>query len=244
MTRLYVNVDYLSKGEIITLNANQTHYLHNVMRLHEGSLLNIFNGQDGEWQASIVSLQKNSSVLKVIENVRPQQTPPAIHLYFPPLKQEPLRFLLEKATELGVTSFHPLLTDHTVVRALNADKAHFTVIEASEQCERLDIPKIADLKSLKAVMSSLLSEDKFLLYVCDERRNAPSLMSKLEAHPSDVPFALLIGPEGGFSVDEFDYLEKLEFVQFVTLAPLVLRAETAAIAAVSQIVGYRGFLTP
>lgn len=236
--RLYVSADHLDKGHLISLNANQTHYLHHVMRLHEGSLLKVFNGQDGEWQASIVSLHKNSGALKIGENLRPQETLPSIHLYFPPLKQEPLRFLIEKGTELGVTVFHPLLTDHTVVRALNADKARLTVIEASEQCERLEIPQITDLKRLKAVMSGLFQNEKGILYVCDERRQASPLLNQLGSHPQDSPYSLLIGPEGGFSEDEFDYLGRLPFVRFVTLAPLVLRAETAAITAVAQVVGF------
>jgi 16S rRNA (uracil1498-N3)-methyltransferase len=242
LVRLYVAVDHLDKNHVIPLNPNQNHYLHNVMRLHEGSSLQVFNGHDGEWLTTVVSLQKNSGALKVMDQLRPQERLPEIHLYFPPLKQDPLRFLLEKSTELGVTSFHPLLTDHTVVRAINSDKARLTLIEAAEQCERLDIPKIADLKTLKAVMSGLYQGESFVLYVCDERRQSPTLPQALENHPKNSPYAILIGPEGGFSESEFDYLAQLSFVRYVTLSPLVLRAETAALAAIAQIIGYKGYI--
>jgi 16S rRNA (uracil1498-N3)-methyltransferase len=241
LIRLYVAADQLAKNQVIQLNPNQTHYLHNVMRLHEGSTLKVFNGHDGEWEASVVALQKNSGALKVVEQLKPQLTLPELHLYFPPLKQDSLKFLLEKATELGVTSFHPLLTDHTVVRGFNADKARLTLIEAAEQCERLDIPKIADLKNLKAILSSLLSAKDFVLCVCAERRQVTTLTQTLENHPQDSPYALLIGPEGGFSEGEFDYLAQLSFVKFVTLGPLVLRAETAGLAALAQVIGYKGY---
>ena len=237
--RLYVETEHLDTGHIVPLNASQIHYLHHVMRLHEGSSLTIFNGYDGEWQAIIVALRKNAGDLKVIELLRPQITASNIHLYFAPLKQDPLRFLIEKSTELGVTYFHPVLTDRTVVRGFNREKARLIAIEAAEQCERVDIPSIADLKNLKAVLSGLGQKNPVILYVCDERRQATPLLKSLATHPHESPVVLLIGPEGGFSEGEFDYLTQLSFVQFVSLSPYVLRAETACVAALAQVVGYQ-----
>jgi len=231
--RLYLEVDHLDKGHIVSLNASQTHYVHHVMRLHEGSSLYVFNGYDGEWEGVIVSLRKNTADIKVLANKRAQTVLPDIHLYFAPLKQDRLRYLIEKSTELGATHLHPVLTDHTVVRGFNRDKARLIAIEAAEQCERLDIPLIAELKNLKAVMSELSN----ILYVCAERRQTSPLLKCLCSHPQECPIAVLVGPEGGFSDSEFDYLERLSFVRFVALGPHVLRAETACLAALAQVMG-------
>jgi 16S rRNA (uracil1498-N3)-methyltransferase len=235
--RLYVQIAHLEEGQIVALNPKQAHYLHHVMRLHTGNLVRIFNGIDGEWRACLVSLGKNGGDLKVTKHIKPMACLPEIHLYFPPLKHGPLHFLLEKTTELGLTHFHPILTQLTAVRGFNIEKARTITIEAAEQCGRIDIPLMKELTLLKENLSLFHQSPTPLLYVCDERRQAPPLVQLSKNHPQGAPYAFLIGPEGGFSDEEFDFLQQLSFVRFLTLSSNILRAETAGVAALSQASG-------
>ncbi len=229
--RLFLEDSDLSQGAQVTCDKKQSHYLIHVMRVEEGDELTVFNGQDGLWKTCVVEASKKACVLEMVELLQPQETPREIHLCFAPLKQSPQHFLIEKATELGATHFYPLLTERTVVRNFKADKQRLTAIEACEQCERLDMPQFSPLQQLDKFLSTLDAE-RDTLYVCDERREAPTLF---ESYDSGKNIYVLIGPEGGFSPGEFEMLHRHSATCLIRLSPHVLRAETAAVVVLGQL---------
>lgn len=231
--RLYIDCPVLEQGTFVELNKKQSHYISHVMRHAAGESLEIFNGRDGLWLAHIQEeSSKKMRILEVDEHLSPQISLPTVHLCFAPLKQGPLHVLVEKGTELGVTRFHPLVTERTVVRAFKEEKHRLTALEACEQCERLQVPSFAPLYSLDRFLSQLNSEED-ILYVCDERRERAGTI--LNVYDQGRAAYILIGPEGGFSPVEFEKLCRHKSVRFVSLNPHVLRAETAAIVALSQL---------
>lgn len=230
--RLFVDAPDLAQGIFVELDKKQSHYITHVMRLSVGDSLSIFNGRDGLWKACLQGGSKKSSVLEVVEQLSPQKILPEVHLCFAPLKQTPLHLLVEKGTELGVTHFHPLLTDRTVVRAFKKEKHRSTAIEACEQCQRFHMPDFSPLQSLDQFLAKL-DPSKEVLYVCDERREGAKKI--LQQYDKQLIPYVLIGPEGGFSPQEFQQLQRQRAVRFITLSPHVLRAETAAISILSQL---------
>ena len=239
--RLYIEGVPLREGMLVSCDKKQSHYLVHVMRVEVGAEFAVFNGQDGLWKACVQEASKKACVLEMIECIElqeqdhqkgtSQENSRDIHLCFAPLKQAPQHFLIEKGTELGVTHFHPVLTERTVVRAFKADKQKLTAIEACEQCERLDVPQFSELQNLDKFLSTL-SAATDVLYVCDERRESETL---LESYDSSKKIHILIGPEGGFSSAEFEMLQRHPATQLIRLSPYILRAETAAVAVLSQV---------
>jgi 16S rRNA (uracil1498-N3)-methyltransferase len=226
--RLYVEAD-IAAHATIPLPGDQAHYLRNVMRLAPGERVRIFNGRDGEWLAALMT-GKKTAVLEPLQNILPQALSPDVWALASPLRKESFEFMIEKATELGVCRILPVLCDHTSVRRLNEERAHAIAVEASEQSERLDVPEIAPLKELKSYLSEWDSHRK--LIACLERESAEPILAALEKL-GDVPLAVLVGPEGGFSPDEVKYMKTLPFVIPVSLGSRILRAETAMLFALS-----------
>ena len=229
--RLFLDDVVLSQGIQVTCDKKQSHYLVHVMRVEQGKGLTVFNGRDGLWKARVVEGSKKACVLEMTELLMPQEPPREIHLCFAPLKQSPQHFLIEKATELGATHFHPVLTERTIVRNFKDEKQRLTAIEACEQCERLDVPVFSDLQQLDKFLSTLNAE-RDTLYGCDERREAPTLLTSYE---SEKNIYVLIGPEGGFSPGEFEMLQRHPATCLIRLSPHILRAETAAITVLAQL---------
>jgi 16S rRNA (uracil1498-N3)-methyltransferase len=154
--RLYVDIPLMKKGDDIPLSESQIHYLKNVMRRQLGDHVRLFNGKDGEWACTLEHFDKRGGTARAQDLIRAQGGGlRRAHLFFPPLKKEPLDILIQKTTELGVTHFHPVLTDQADVRTMNMDRIVAQVIEAAEQCERLDIPVIAPLCSLKQMIADV-----------------------------------------------------------------------------------------
>jgi 16S rRNA (uracil1498-N3)-methyltransferase len=230
--RLFVEAPALAQGTLVELPKKQAHYVTHVMRLGAGDFLSIFNGRDGLWKAQLQECSKKACVLEITDQISPQKILPDVHLCFAPLKQNPLHLVVEKGTELGVTHFHPLLTERTVVRAFKEEKHRLTAIEACEQCQRFQMPKFSPLQSLDHFLASL-DPSKDVLYVCDERREGAQTI--LKQYEKGLTPYVLIGPEGGFSPPEFQMLQRQRVVRFITLSPHVLRAETAVISMLSQL---------
>jgi 16S rRNA (uracil1498-N3)-methyltransferase len=228
-TRLYVTAD-LAAGLSLELAPPQAHYLRYVLRLAPGAAVTLFNGRDGEWRAHIDRFGKNAGTLAVVEQRRPQDTPGDLWLLFAPLKRARIDFLVEKATELGVAVLHPVATERTVVERVNLDRLAANAIEAAEQTERLSVPEIRPPQPLHRLLDSWPAPRRLLL--CDESGTAPSIAEVLAGIPAG-PLAVLVGPEGGFTQTELDALRKLPFVSPVGLGPRVLRADTAALAALA-----------
>jgi 16S rRNA (uracil1498-N3)-methyltransferase len=234
--RLFVTAP-LVNGAAVELGQEQTHYLKNVMRLGEGDAIALFNGADGEYRARIESFGKRAASLAVEQQTRPQQPEPDLWLVFAPIKRARIDYLVEKATELGVSALVPVITRHTHVERLNLDRLRAHAIEAAEQSERLTVPRIDEPRALDDVIAGWEASRRIML--CDESGRAPPVASALAAQ-SAVSWAVLIGPEGGFAETELDALRKLPFVSAVSLGPRILRADTAALAGLAVLQALRG----
>lgn len=229
--RLYVQTSLCHKGQNIELLQNQGHYLKNVLRLSEGSTVLAFDGISGEWESVLRYQGKKSLSLTITGKVREQENRRSLELFFAPIKPHRLSFLIEKAVELDVGVLHPILTEHTAVRKISLEKMKAQVIEACEQSERLTLPEIHPMKSLQEAV--LNWGDRGPLLLCDERRGGENLMTWASSYKEEKPIGLLIGPEGGFSQHEFEFLDRIDSLQSVHLGRTVLRSETAALVSLS-----------
>jgi 16S rRNA (uracil1498-N3)-methyltransferase len=232
--RLYVEAD-LAEGVDVPCLPGQGHYLGQVMRKGEGDFVDLFNGRDGEWRAAVASLRKDKGVLVPQQQLRPQAASPDIRLLMVPLKRDAMEWVVEKATELGVASIHPVFTARGVVGKINHDRLSTIAREAAEQCERLDLPTIAPAMDLHAALDAW---DGTPIFIGHERGAAPPLATLLTGR--NLPLALLVGPEGGFTKQELDVVGRRHFVSSAALGPRILRAETAAVAGLAVLQALAG----
>ena len=211
------------------LSKEQTHYLKDVMRLKIGDKLSIFNSL-GEWNAIIETYEKKGVKIKIIRKARDKENEKNIWLAFSPIKQNPLNFVIQKGTELGVQRFIPILSERTVVREINIERIKKIIVEASEQSNRISVPEIYKLESLKNFLSKF-PKNGYLLF-CDincEKNNLKNILSK----KIEEPICVLIGPEGDFSETERKLIIDLKQTHSISLAKNILRAETAALSAIT-----------
>lgn len=227
--RLYV-ADTLAPSAIIRLGSDQAHYLQHVMRRKPGDAVALFNGRDGEWSARIDSFAKAGGAARVDERLRPQVAGSDLWLVFAPVKRARLDFMVQKAVELGVSAIKPVMTRFTMVERVKETRLIANAVEAAEQCGRLDVPEVAEPQLLARLLDAWPAGRR--LYFCDEAGDAQPLAAALRADAAD-PAAILIGPEGGFHPEERAGLRALPAVTAVTLGPLILRSDTAAIAALA-----------
>lgn len=230
--RLYVDHP-LEAGASVVCEKDQAHYLLNVLRAKDGDELFVFNGRDGEWRANVELTGKRTCSLGIVEQTRPQETGPDIHLLFAPLKRARLDYMMQKAAELGVAKLVPVLTQHTVPDRVNTDRMRANVIEAAEQCGILFVPDISEPVKLGALLEEW--DGTRTLIFCDEGADISNPVASLATLKRGAPVAVLIGPEGGFSSDERNRLKALAFVHRVSLGPRVMRADTAATAALALV---------
>ena len=229
--RLFVETD-LSPAATVPLSAKQAHYLGAVLRLRTGAVIAVFNGRDGEWLARIEALGKSRATLTTVEQRRPQTPEAGPWLAFAPIKRAPIDFLAQKATELGASRLWPVFTRNTQVKRVNQSRLRANAIEAAEQCGRLGVPEVAEPASLEDLIAAWPRGRRLL--VPDETGGGRPLAEVLAAaEGAPQPFAILTGPEGGFAPSELDVLGNLAFVTLVGLGPRILRADTAALAALA-----------
>lgn len=227
----------LGADAAIELDRAQSHYLSHVMRLAEGASVALFNGRDGEWLSSIAGSTRHAVRLRCRSQMREQAFEPDIWLVFAPLKKTRTDFVVEKATELGASRLLPVFTRHTTAERVKVDRLRAQAVEAAEQCQRLSVPDVADPAPLDRLLAGW-PQDRRLL-VLDETGGGRPIASVLAdraddtEEPAALRHAILIGPEGGFSIAELDALRKLAFVTLVGVGPRILRAETAALAALA-----------
>ena len=221
--------DTLSVDMIDKLDKDQSHYLSKVMRVKENEVFSLFN-KEGEWEAKILSISKNTVEFKIIKQLRQKEIIRELWLAFSPIKSNYQNFMLQKATELGVTKFLPIIFDRTVVRKINKDRLEKIVIEASEQSNRINVPKIEDAQDL----DSFLKKNSMDLIFTDLNSN----INKVDKSKfTDKPVCIIIGPEGDFSETERDKILSFKGVQSIKINENILRSETAVISAIS-IVNY------
>ena len=225
--RLYVD-QALAAGQPVALNADQANYLFNVMRLARGAAVALFNGRDGEWLARVAEAGKRGGILISEVQTAPLRLPPDLWLIFAPIKKARTDFIVEKAVELGAARVIPVQTRHTNSERIRQDRLQAHAVEAAEQCRATYVPEVSDLVSLDKLLTSFPPDRKLLW--CDEAMagQAPALSG-----PRGAAWAILIGPEGGFSADEQARLRALPQVVPLALGPRILRADTAAVAALT-----------
>ena len=216
----------LAPGQPLTLDGDQANYLFAVMRLGPGDRLAVFNGRDGEWSAQVVQAGKRGGVLEALAQTRAPAPLPDLWLLFAPLKKARTDFLVEKAVELGAARLIPVQTDFTNADRIRQDRLQAHAVEAAEQCGGLSVPVVEDLRPLTRLLADWPAGRRLMW--CDE--TALGGATALAGLPRG-PWAVLIGPEGGFSPAEQARLRGLPFVQRISLGPRILRAETAAVAA-------------
>jgi 16S rRNA (uracil1498-N3)-methyltransferase len=219
----------LGQGQTVDLSRDQANYLFNVMRLGPGAEVALFNGRDGEWRARVAEAGKRGGTLRCEDRTAPLMLPPDLWLLFAPIKKARTDFIVEKAAEMGVARILPVQTDFTNADRIRQDRLQAHAIEAAEQCGGTFVPEVCDLQRLDAVLSDW--PDGRRLIFADE--GLVGTAQALSAAPPCDKWAILIGPEGGFSDAERGVLRALPFVTAIPLGPRILRADTAAVAALT-----------
>lgn len=220
----------LAQEQAIALNKDQANYLFAVMRLEIGAEIKVFNGVDGEWLARLVEGNKRGGVLKCLVQTQAQQMPPDVWILFAPIKKERTHFIVEKATELGAAKIQPIITEYTNSDRLKIDRLQAHALEATEQCGGTFVPRVLPARKFVDVVTDW-PDDRQLMF-CDERMKADPVAQVL-AKQSAGKWAIIIGPEGGFSAAESGALEALPQSVSVSLGPRILRADTAVVAALT-----------
>ena len=220
MIRLYVDAP-LTAGAAIEASENQAHYLGSVMRRAVGDTVHLFNGVDGEWASRLASVSRGKATFAVETRVRPQAADADLWLMFAVLKRDSTDMVVQKATELGVSTLLPVFTERTNAGRVNLDRLRAIAIEAAEQSERLTVPTLHPARQLHDSLANWPTDRA--LFVALERADAQPVT------PARDPAGLLIGPEGGFGPRDHTVIDRCRFVQPVSLGPRILRAETAAI---------------
>jgi 16S rRNA (uracil1498-N3)-methyltransferase len=258
MSGIRLHVDHpLATGQAVPLTPDQAHYLTGVMRLSVGAPLLLFNGRDGEWRASLTAASKRGAIATCESQTRPLVLPPDLWLLFAPVKKARTDFIVEKAVELGVARILPVQTRHTNSERIRQDRLQAHAVEAAEQCGATFVPPVADLTPLDRVLRDW-PEGRALLW-CDEATAAAPHDSRAGTSASPpprgegigvggsepirlppAPAAILIGPEGGFSTEEAQRLRTRTGVTALSLGPRILRADTAAVAAITLWQAARG----
>ncbi len=229
--RLFVT-PALSAGAQIACTPEQASYLRTVMRLADGDEILVFNGRDGEWRARLATTGKRGATLEATEQVRAQAGGPDLHYVFAPLKRSRLDYMVQKATEMGVSRLVPVLTRHTIAERVNLARMQANVIEAAEQCGVLRVPEVVEPVKLAALLTNWAAGRR--LVFCDEEADVQSPLAALAAI-APGPLAVLIGPEGGFSPDERAMIRAKPEAIALSLGPRIMRADTAAVAALALV---------
>lgn len=228
--RLHLDSD-LAAGREIALRREQAHYLTGVLRLAPGDPVAVFNARDGEWLAYLADVTKKAASLRCERQVSAVTPPPDIDYCFAPLKHARLDYVVQKATELGARRLRPVITQRTIAERVNLERMRANVIEAAEQCNLVFVPEVMEPVKLAKLLAAW--EPGRALIHCDEKAAIASPLDALK--PLSAPAAVLIGPEGGFTEEEKAMLGALPFVTAISLGPRIMRADTAAVAALALV---------
>ena len=222
----------LSLEDPVKLENKQVHYLINVMRKKIDDSILVFNSVNGEYLAKISEIYKNTIIIDIIKKIRDVKIENDIWLLFAPVKKSPTEYIVQKATELGVSKIIPVITERTITKNLNLKRMQDIAIESSEQCERITIPEVCAVKKLKDLIPNW--DNDRIIFFCDETIRNDDVVKIDFKNLSTKSFgAILVGPEGGFSTNETNYLREKKFIRPIDLGPRILRSDTAVIAALS-----------
>lgn len=231
LQRIFVE-DVLADGAMLAASPAHSHYLVHVLRMAQGSELLVFNGHDGEWRAVLEGTTKKGATLRLVEQTRPQPPQPDLLYCFALLKQGRLDYLVQKAVEMGAGMLQPVVTQHTQVGKAGTERLAANIVEAAEQCGVLAVPQLRPAQKLDRLLAGWDPGRRLIFCDEDAANNNPLATLKAIAERS---LGLLIGPEGGFSDDERRQLRALPFVTAIPLGPRILRADTAAVAALALV---------
>jgi 16S rRNA (uracil1498-N3)-methyltransferase len=226
----------LTPAAHLALDRAQTNYLVNVLRLKAGDPVLVFNGRDGEWRAHLAIGPRKQGALVIAEQTRPQPPPGDLHYLFAPLKHARLDYMVQKAVEMGATRLQPVRTRHTQAVRVNLERMQANAVEAAEQCGILAVPEIGEPLALEQAVAAL--EPSRLLVFCDEDaevKDPVAALAAMQRSAGPMPLAVLIGPEGGFAEEERAQLTRRPRVVRLSLGPRILRADTAAVAALALV---------
>ena len=228
-TRLFIEKQ-ISQNLMIYIKEKQHHFLKNVLRIKLNDVINVFDGITGEWRSQVISISKDKTALKIEKKIREFETQPDIWLIFAPIKLFRLNIIIQKAVELGVSKFVPCKTEFSNFDKLNYTNLELNAIEAAQQCERIDIPKIEKIINLDAIIKEL-PNDRAIVFCDESDTNLPSIYDEVRLNLNNYSkWSVIIGPEGGFSNEERDLIKKQKNVLRVTLGSRILRSDTAAIS--------------
>jgi 16S rRNA (uracil1498-N3)-methyltransferase len=231
LQRIYVKSG-LDARAAIALSKDQAHYLGNVLRLKPGDNVHLFNGRDGEWCAELTVIGRKGAEIRLTHQTRDQEDGPDLHYLFAPLKRARLDYMAQKATELGASMLRPVITRHTVAERVKTDRLLANAIEAAEQCGILRVPEVSEPEKLSKIIDAW--DERRLLIFADEVAPHASPIEALRTRGAS-PLAVLIGPEGGFDREERAALLAKPFVLPISLGPRLMRADTAAVAALALV---------
>lgn len=230
LPRLYVDAP-IEKGRVVPLSVDQAHYFKTVLRRQDGDQVRIFNGRDGEFLCTLQEMTKKGGLACAERQTREQpRDSSAVHLFFAPIKKSRMDWLIEKAIELGATDLHPVITQNTEVRELNNKRLMQQMHEAAEQCERLDLPVLHDSIKLNT-LTTHAPKDTALLAALERGETKPIA----EMIKAGTPVAILIGPEGGFTAQESEWIQEKSGWSPVSLGPRILRSETAVCVSLTAV---------
>lgn len=227
--RLYIDTDLIISCPC-ELNINASHYLCNVMRCKEGDFIFCFNERNGEFLSKIIKIDKKATLIEPKQLIKKDEKLPDLWLLFAPLKKDNTDFVIEKATELGVTKIIPVITQFTNCEKIKYERLLSQATEAAEQCERLSIPKIEKISKLKDILNNW--DNNRTIFFMNERRGTQKITDAFYKN-KNKSVAILVGPEGGFSDEEAKFIESFPFVKSISMGPRILRAETAVVSALS-----------
>jgi 16S rRNA (uracil1498-N3)-methyltransferase len=234
--RLYLSADLVGGG-LVPCTTEQVNYLCNVLRLGAGASILVFNGRDGEWQATLSDVTKRGASLKIDAQTRSQSHGPDIDYVFAPLKRSRLDYMVQKAAEMGVARLRPVLTQHTIAERVNLERMRANAIEAAEQCGILHVPEVLEPEKFERLIDAWPASRTLIF--CDEEAAVANPIAALKGVAAG-PIAVIVGPEGGFSIKEREQLRAKSFTVPISLGPRILRADTAAIAALALVNAVQG----
>lgn len=229
--RLFTEAELMPGAEVAP-EPEQLHYLRNVLRLGPGARVLLFNGRDGEWLAEIAEIGRREASLRLVEQTREQTAPGDLHYLFAPLKRARMDFTVQKATEMGASKLQPVMTARTVAERVKPERLRANMIEAAEQCGIISVPELGEPVTLSELVAGW--DPARPLIMCDEEAKGEGPLRSL-SHLKPGPLAVLIGPEGGFAPEEREILQRLPALVSISLGPRILRADTAAIAALALV---------
>jgi 16S rRNA (uracil1498-N3)-methyltransferase len=231
LQRLFVK-SKLEPGAEIALAKDQAHYLGTVLRLKPGERILLFNGNDGEWCAGLTAIGRKGAEARLEHQTRPQENGPDLHYLFAPLKRARLDYMAQKATELGASALRPVITRHTMAERVKTERLRANAIEAAEQCGILRVPEVMEPEKLSKLLAAW-DATRLLIFADESAPHASPIEALKTRRPG--PLAMLIGPEGGFEREERAALLAKSFVLPISLGPRVMRADTAAVAALALV---------